>query len=235
LSIKTQAWPRHDINLSPEHYPYLTSCGLSDEVISTRSYLTLNDERRDQLVERYGMHREQVAVEGILIPRQHPTKEQALPQIRLDVPRVDNNGRTRRYDSPVGSGGVVDVHPLIADEINDTTRPIWTAESIKCSDSLVSRGLLAVGIAGCAGGFQEGSLSPDWSALSLYNREVRLAIDSDCQFRHRSGPSDPRAMLIKLGHLLARDHGAVVRVALIPHAEDGSKRGIDDYMSLRGV
>jgi hypothetical protein len=217
--------------LSDRHRAYLNSRGLSDPIVDGRPYLTLTDQWRDALMTKYGMSEEQVSVEGILIPRKHPNGEQAMPQLRLDEPRVDREGNRRKYYAPVGSGGIVDVHPVNLEHINDTSRRLWVCESVKGADALASRGELSVGLHGCWGWSVEGILSRDFDLLLLEEREVIIAVDSDCTHEGRAGASDPRTAVRRLVLELRRPFYTNVLVCLIPDAEDGSKQGMDDYLS----
>jgi hypothetical protein len=217
--------------LSDRHRAYLNSCGLSDPIIDRRPYLTLIDQWRDALMKKYGMSEEQVSVEGILIPRRHPNGDRGMPQIRLDEPRIDRNGKRRKYDAPVGSGGILDVHPVNLEHINATSRRLWVCESLKGADALASRGELSVGMHGCWGWSVEGKLSQGFDLLPLEAREVIIAVDSDCAHENRAGPSDPRTAVRRLVLELRRRYYANVLVCIIPDAEDGSKSGMDDYLA----
>jgi hypothetical protein len=93
--------------LSDDHRGFLHRCAISDEVIKSRPHYSLTPESRVHLGARWGLSREALRGEGIVIPRCCPNGDETYPQIRYTPPREDG----QKYTCPVGSGGVVDVHP----------------------------------------------------------------------------------------------------------------------------
>src|SRR5919112_6195185 len=72
--------------LSKEHREHLHKNGLSDAVIDSRPYYSIDDNVREYLVEDWGFPEYKVEPEGLVIPRYQLGIEEAPPQIRYDVP-----------------------------------------------------------------------------------------------------------------------------------------------------
>ena len=221
--------PELEVRCFPHHHDLLDRSGIALKVAIGRPYFSLTDKGRTWLVQRWGFARCQLEGEGLVIPRYRPNGEDAPPQVRHDTPRRGQNGGLCKYDSPRGSGGVIDVHPLARKKVLDVQCPLWIPESIKGADALVSKGYAAVGFQGCWGWSLNGYLAPDWALIPLKGREVLVCFDSDICDPAKSGPASPRAALYKFTRLL-RARFADVFIAVIPQPGD-EKLGIDDHLS----
>jgi AAA domain/Domain of unknown function (DUF3854) len=91
------------------------------------------------------------------------------------------------------------------------------------------RDLAVIAITGVDCGQVNGELHPDLLWIDWRGREVYFAFDSDV-----SRKSGPQHALQKLGALL-RQRGAKVFEVSIPHAPDGSKQGLDDFLARYGA
>src|SRR5215212_4125098 len=158
--------------LSEKHREHLHKNGLSNAIIDGRPYYSIDDTVREYLVTDWGFPEHKVEPEGLVIPRYHLGIEEAPPQIRYDVPRVDEHGSEHRYDSLSGSGGILDVHPAAAAYLTEIEVPLWTPESIKGADALLSRDRLAVGFQGVWGWSLNGRPAPGWRKVPLAGREA---------------------------------------------------------------
>jgi len=87
-----------------------------------------------------------------------------------------------------------------------------------------ARDLAVIAITGVDCGQVNGELHPDLLWIDWRGREVYFAFDSDVARK-----SGPQHALQKLAALL-RQRGAKVFEVSIPHAPDGSKQGLDDFL-----
>ncbi len=213
--------------LFPKHALILGKAGITDEITEGRPYYSLTCETRSRLMRDWKFTASQLEGGGFVIERYHPTGEAAPPQVRHDAPRRGPDGSLCKYDSPKGSGGVIDVHPLIREKVMDPSVPLWIPESVKGEDALASVGLAAVGFQGVWGWSKGKRPSPDWRHIPLEEREVILAFDSDT---HSPERRDLRRAVYRLYQYLAHERGAVVSIALVP--EPGPEKvGIDDHLA----
>jgi hypothetical protein len=118
---------------------------ITQEVIEARGYRTV--ETKSEL-QRLGFSNSQRNVPGILIPVYSPTGEIATYQYRPDLPRIDKDGKSVKYETPSGSRLVLDVHPFARERLGNPSVPLFITEGIKKGDALVSRGLCAVALLG---------------------------------------------------------------------------------------
>ncbi len=215
-----------EVPLYDRHREHLRRNGISDELIDERPYYSINDDVREYLQERWDFPRRKVAPEGLVIPRYHLGVEEAPPQIRYDVPRIDEEGEEHRYDSIHGSGGILDFHPLAAriGLINQVEVPLWVPEGIKGADALLSHGHLAVGFQGVWGWSRNHGPAPGWRKIPLAGRIVYIVFDSDVHQRE-----DLLAAMRRFANYLKRDRHACVRIVQVPQPTLDEKLGVDDH------
>jgi hypothetical protein len=134
--------------------------------------------------------------------------------IRPDTPRCDRDGRFVKYETPRGARNVVDVPPRVFGLLGSPSTALWIVEGARKADSLVSAGAHAVSISGVFGwrgqNGQGGSVAlPDWEAVALRGRDLRIGFDSDV----RVNPNVARAAA-RLGAFLGA-RGAHVRYLVL--------------------
>jgi hypothetical protein len=119
------------------------------------------------------------------------TGEIILYQSRPDSPRIGKHGRLVKYETPIGAGMALDMHPFCRESLKDPGVLLFVTEGIKKGDALVSRGLCAVARAEhaklrkAAGASGQHRRTPGIVAdLALGLRYLRL-------FAHQSGAIDP--------------------------------------------
>jgi hypothetical protein len=205
----------------------LEEWGIAPEIVAGRPYYSLTAETRCRLMREWKFTAKQLEGAGFVIERHRPTGEAAPPQVRHDVARRGPDGSLCKYDSPKGSGGVIDVHPLIREKVMDTSVPLWLPESVKGEDALASRGLAAVGFQGVWGWSSNKRPSLDWKHIPLELREVIIAFDSDTYDPARQ---DLRRAVYRLYRYLEHDRGAVVSIARVPQPGP-DKVGVDDHLA----
>lgn len=135
----------------------------------------------------------------------------------------------RKYEQPAGVGCILDVHPRNAERVHDPAEPLWITEGVKKADSMTSRGLCALALAGVWNWQRGGELLPDWESVPLSGRAVYVAFDSDAW----RNPHVQLAAERFAGRLSGR--GAEVRIVYLPDAPDGSKQGVDDLFVAGGT
>jgi hypothetical protein len=137
--------------ITDDHRDFLHRCAISDEIIDSRPYYSLDPESRTELQKRWNLPNEAVRGDGIVIPRYSPDGSETFPQIRYTPPRYEGTEDEQKYTCPVGSGGVVDVHPNVTARVQDDSEPLLFVESIKGADALLSADILACGFHGVYG------------------------------------------------------------------------------------
>jgi len=215
---------RKTFALSDDHREFLHRCAISDEVIDGRPYYSLTPQSCVHLGARWGLSHEALRGEGIVIPRYCPYGDETYPQIRYTPPRKDG----QKYTCPVGSGGVVDVHPGVTSRVRDTSEALIFAESIKGADALHSAGILAAGFHGVWGWKVDGGASLELTKIPLKGREVGICFDVDVH--HRQDLQKALKEFWRTLQLL----GATVHVLVLP-AVVGEKAGIDDYLAIQAA
>jgi Domain of unknown function (DUF3854) len=160
--------------------------GITQKVIDTRGYHTVKTKAE---LETLGFSNSQRNVPGILIPIYSPTGEIATYQYRPDLPRIDKNGKSVKYETPSGARMVLDVHPFAREMLGDPAVPLLVTEGIKKSDALVSHGLCAVtlfGVWSWRGTNEHGGKTAlyEWDYVALNNgRRVYIVFDSDVMLK----------------------------------------------------
>lgn len=221
-----------DAELSPDHLEALIAGGVSVSTVYERGYtsLTRGDRGHEALLkeERFtnacaeSLRRSA----GLLIPVYNPEGERVSAHYRPDEPLIGQDGKTRKYQMPFSTGTVLDVHPANTDAIRDTKITLYVTEGVKKGDSLTSRGLCAVSLAGVWNWKREGAAHPDWESIPVKGRRVVLVFDADAT-------SNPDVMKAQRAFAVwMRDtKRADVRIAILPGEVDGVEcKGIDDHL-----
>lgn len=210
--------------LASEHEATLRASGIRQEVIAARGYWTAGPDHVD-VVKRLG-HSPEIVAHGpaLMLPLHDVFGQVALTIARPDVPRPDNRGRLKKYESPRGSRLTLDVPPMAREALQDVEVPLWVTEGQKKADAIASAG------AGCVIGLHgvwswKRWAMAAWEAVLLLERTIYLAFDSD-------SATNPK-VLAALRRLIAflRSRGAHVRVVYLEPMPDGRKVGIDDALA----
>jgi hypothetical protein len=210
--------------LSPAHQRMLfeESC-LRTSVAVKRSYRTVASKAE---LARLGFSKPQQRVPALVVPMYSPAGELVTHQLRPDTPRKNDKGKPIRYETPAGSPIRLDVHPSQSERVKDASVPLWITEGVKKADSLVSRGQCVLALQGVWCWQKDGVPLQDWEDVRLWGRSVCVIFDSDVT----SNPKVQTALEGLVGFL--RGRGARVGVAYLPHAPDGGKQGVDDFLAL---
>jgi hypothetical protein len=176
---------------------------------------------------------------GIEIPR-HNTQAivDDLPQLRPHEPRVNDKGKTVKYELPAGARHVLDVTPRSQPHITDLTIPVLMTESIPKADAIESAippdTYCVLDINGVYGWRSNGAPISDFKDVRfcekkhgrvVRRRDVDFLFDSDTA----TNPGVATARYQLAQHL--ERLGARVRFVDVPAKPDGTKQGIDDAIA----
>jgi putative DNA primase/helicase len=173
-------------------------------------------------------------------------------QIKPDNPRLNEDKKPVKYESPVGKGearqplflAVPDpiweqiatkwAVPVLPEDyqngfwqwvINKTQIPVLITEGAKKAGALLSAGYACISIAGVSNGQYLGELNPYIAPFATVGRKVVLAYDSDLHYKETV-----RKELDRLGRLLA---AAGTTPYVMQWAQE--TKGIDDYIGEFGT
>jgi hypothetical protein len=213
-------------HLLPQHAALLEASGIPVDVARERGYRSVDTKVQ---LKKFGFGEAQRRVPALLIPIRDVRGDYMTMQIRPDSPR-EKNGRELKYETPTGSGLVIDLPPRARPWIGDPTRPLFITEGARKADAAVARGLCCValmGVYGWRGKNEHGGTTAlaDWEMIALKGRDVYVAFDSDVTIN----PSVADALTRLAGFLSRR--GATPRVIYLPAGEGGVKTGLDDYLA----
>jgi hypothetical protein len=159
---------------------------------------------------------------GLVVPTFSPDGITRSCQLRPDKPRKDKKGKPLKYETPGGSGAILDVHPRMREEIRSGTGDLWITEGIKKADSLTSRGLPTIGLIGVWNFQRDGEMLPCWDHVRLQDRRAFVVYDNDVMAKE-----GVQLALQRLVRDLER-RGVEVMVVYLP---DGPLKGVDDYLA----
>lgn len=212
--------------LLPHHAELLRASAISEEVAGARDYWSAT---KPIHLERWFGQTQRRLVPALVIPTYDVRGEVVLCQLRPDDPRTVD-GRVRKYELPHRARMAVDVPPAVRAVLANPKIPLGITEGARKADAAVSVGLHFIDLIGVwtwRGRNKDGGLTvlSDWEAVALNERLVYLCFDSDAMHKR-----EVHAALRRLWRLLA-DRGADLRVLELPHGDDGSKVGLDDYLA----
>lgn len=216
------------INISRKHSHILEhESGIDPGIIQERGYRTVRS--RAELEEFPDWQRRL----GLYIPMFSPDGITRSAQIRPNKPIRRKNGDTPKYETPQGSGIIIDAHPRMMEEVRAGDGDLWVTEGVKKADSLASRGAPAVALAGVWMAHVPKSkpkrLLPCWDHVRLEGRRVYVAFDSDAMEKE-----EVQGALEWLIEAL-EERGADVLVVYLPAGENGEKVGVDDFLAAGGT
>ena len=149
---------------------------ISSELISERGYFTATDPEE---LRELGFADYQLRVPALVVPMYGPEGALASHQNRPDDPRMNDEGKPVKYETPSNSGIVLDCHPSNATRLKDPRGPLWITEGVRKGDSGASRGLVVVALQGVWCWQRDKTPLPEWNQIPLANRTVYLAFDAD--------------------------------------------------------
>ena len=207
--------------LSSSHRKMLfDESGISPEIAAQRGYRTAR--RRSEVPEAFAGYQRRL---GLVVPVFSPDGATIGAQLRPDRPRKNRKGKPLKYETPGDSKVILDVHPGMLEEVRSGDGDLWITEGIKKADKLASLGLPTIGVTGVWNFQRDGELLPCWNHVRLAGRRLYVAYDSDVTRKE-----GVQLALERAARLLGA-RGAEVFVVYLPDAPDGSKWGVDDYLT----
>lgn len=216
-------------DLLTTHFRHLNEGShISVEVIKQRGYRSLLG--KSELV-KLSFTPAQRHVPGILIPLWGVDGSGIVGyQFRPDNPRINAKDKPIKYETPRGSTNHLDCPPSCQKQLADPNVPLWITEGVKKGDALASQGECTVDMTGiwnwrARNSFGGLTASPDFEIIALNGRQVYLAPDSD----YATNPSVAQA--VKRLATFLKGKKANVSIVLLPTGNDGSKTGVDDFLT----
>jgi len=210
------------MDLLPQHRELIAKSAITDAVAEERGYFSAKS--KAQLL-ALGFPRSQQLVPALVIPVHGIDGEVSTYQLRPDMPRVDERGKPRKYETRAGSRVVLDVPVRARDWLRDRTQPLFITEGCRKADAAVSAGLCCVALLGVWNWRDADGLLPDWDSIGLKGREVYVVFDSDVMAKPQVNLA-----LARLKAALER-RGAEVLVVYLPGGPGGTKVGLDDFLA----
>ena len=213
-------------SLSDRHRRMLfEESGITPAVAAERGYYSA--ERPGEVPEEFKRYQRR---RGLVLPVYSPDGSSTSYHLRPDKPRKRrSDGKPIKYESPGGSGVILDVHPRMRDEVRHGSADLFVVEGVKKGDALTSRGVPTIALTSVwmahVPQTKPKDLLPCWDHVRLKGRRVYIAFDSDWKYKE----TVHCALAWLAGALEAR--GAELMVAYLEDQPDGSKTGADDFVS----
>jgi hypothetical protein len=228
-----------EFTLLEQHWKFLRDRAVADEAARERGYQSAG---RKSDLERLGFGRAQQLRPALVIPVWSVRGTIESYQLRPDTPRLNEKGRTPKYEIKAGSRMLLDAHPRLTRPreggkvplIADPSVPLFITEGIPKADAAVTIGLCCIALLGVwnfrgtnnAGGK---TALADWDSVALNGRAVYIAFDSDVM--EKRGVA---AALARLKPFL-ESRKATVKLIYLPSGKHGEKFGLDDYIAHQKV
>ena len=209
-------------NLSDEDRRQLEAgSGISPEVIAARGYYTARSP--SALPDAFPRWQRRL---GLVVPGHSPsgaTFHQYKPRTRIRR----RSGEGPKYETPQDAPVMLDVNPIMLEEVRYGAGELWITEGAKKVDALASWGVPAVGLTGVHMFAVPGTKGTEplacWRHVRLKGRTVIIAFDADAKTN-----ADVQEALRRLVAML-EGLGAAILVVYVPAVDDDTKAGVDDY------
>ena len=230
-----------DSILFPQHLADLRRSGLSDEQIRRCGFRSSSDPA--QIATWLGWKHQAKAIGPCLCIPFFRADGERLDYVRVkpDNPRKSKEGgKPIKYESPVRAANRAYFPPSTRAALTDACQALIVTEGEKKSAKADQEGFPCIGLVGVYGwmkgrpknaeGKGEGprEMIPDIAAVVWRNRKVYIGFDSDL-----ARNPNVRWAEWHLSEAL-RNAGAEVLALRIPSASDGSKQGLDDFLTAAG-
>lgn len=228
-------------HLSPEHLAELMEgSSITEEAIVARGYRTLYGEEEDREFLRSLGYRPAVVdreetYPALLVPILGADGEPRTYQIKPATPLVKIGAKgtpaTLKYVSPPRVPMAVDIPAATLEVLEDPGEALWVTEGMKKTDSLVSRGLPAVGLLGVWNWRSRHGTLGDWEDVPIKGRPVVVCFDADAvDNRH------VQQAMARFGAWLKSRGASKVHYLIVPSVVDGTAvKGVDDFFAAGGT
>ncbi len=221
------------VGVRPADVPVLTSRAISPQVAAARGIRTITAAEAVS----YGFRGAQ-ALDGILIPQHNTQRLAERFQLRPHAPRLDEEGKPRKYEWAAGVSLALDVPPASQPFLTDISVDLALTESALKGDAIQSAiapgELCVMDVVGVWGWRSNKQPLSDFHDIPfcevqrgrvVRRRRITIVFDSDT----RTNPHVQRARR-ELTTFLRRK-GADVRWVDLPPDSAGEKQGIDDVLA----
>ncbi len=211
----------------------LRTRSVSPAIAAGRGYETVTAEQANAL----GFTGHQARA-GLRIPRFNTQGINDADQMRPHAPRLDDDGKPRKYEWATGTLMAIDVHPLARHLLDRIDVPIILTESSIKADAILSNAppdsVCPLSISGVWGYVRSGVPLPDFRDIVwcekkrgkvVRKRQVAIGFDSDTG----TNPKVANARHDLTGVLERK--GAAVDHIDVPDGPGGDKQGIDDALA----
>jgi hypothetical protein len=225
--------------LLPHHRAGLEEdSGISPEVIEEMGAWSATT--REEL-KSLGFTQGQITPPAMVLPVKTWSQPDNVPfsRIRPDHPRKNANGRSVKYEQPLGQGSRVYCLPSARNLITAMQSGpaekgpqlplVFVTEGEKKAAALVSQGLAALAIPGVWNCRNVEALRGDWDVIGLKGMAVCIVFDSDATTNDAVALAEVRLTKMLLGL------GAIVSICRLPSGPNGGKVGVDDYFVQGGT
>jgi hypothetical protein len=229
-------------HLLPQHLADLRKSGLSDEYISLAGFRSATDQAKIARCLRWKAPPKQPGWGPCwTIQFVNPDgKPNGYWVFKPDIPRTVGE-KPIKYENPKKNGDAAFGNrcffpPHSRAVLTDAATPIILTEGAKKACAADQAGFPCIGLTGVwnwtlkkSGDDEERKLIPDLEAVTWKDRSVLICFDSDIAEKESVALAE-----LHLCQTLA-DRGALVKVMRLPPGPDGSKCGLDDYLSAHGA
>ncbi len=218
------------LKLLPQHRALIAASAISHEVAAARGYFSACAESE---LSALGFAGSQLRVPALVIPIRDASTQVVLHLARPDEPR-DRDGKALKYEMPAGSRMVLDIPAGAWTALRNPRVPLFITEGSRKADAAISVGLCCVSLIGvwCWRGTNEHGekgVLPDFDEIAWDERDVFVVFDSDVMVKESVHASLERFLP------MLSNRGARVKAVYLPHGEDGSKVGLDDFLAAGGT
>jgi hypothetical protein len=224
-----------NLALLEQHWEFVRTRAVDDDIARERGYRSAT--KKSEL-ERLGFGRTQWLIPALIIPIHSVRGVIESYQLRPDTPRLNDKGKTRKYEMKSGSKMLIDVHPRLSRScdrnkvslIADPAVPLFITEGVPKADSSISIGLCCIALLGVwnfRGTNEAGGKTAlaDWESIALNGRPTYIVFDSDVMEKR-----EVHGALVRLKRFLD-SHEAAVKLIYLPASEQAQKVGLDDFIA----
>jgi putative DNA primase/helicase len=220
-------WPA---NIFPHHRAELERSGIDGETArAARIYSEANISKVLALLEckRFS----QRCLPAMVFPFVDAEGRNGYARIKPDNPRLDNNKKPIKYESPRGRRNEIYLPPGVAEKLATAERELLVTEGEKKSLCATQNGFPCIGLVGVFGWkpAKSESLIPALDRIAWKGRRVFVCFDSD--INEKSEVQDAESRLASQ----LQKRGAIVKVTRLPNGPNGAKMGLDDFIVAHGI
>ncbi|MEV4752160.1 DUF3854 domain-containing protein [Streptosporangium sp. NPDC049248] len=220
--------PKYGGSIFPQHAKLLIDSAISVEVAKARGYVSVDTKAR---LDALNFAKVGQRIPGLLIPIRGADGLVKMYQYRPDNPHVDDKGKSRKYEMPVGVRMAVDIPTTIRHQMGDPSVPLWITEGSRKADAAVTAGLCCIALLGVWNwkGTPGKVTLPAWEDIAINGRDIFVAFDSDVMEK------DSVAQALDRFGAWLQYRGARVQLVYLPDGENGAKIGLDDFIAAGGT